>query len=570
MENSNQATPATVNQIDQKKPSVPRSYNLLTGNIANSFNGGHYRPICWKEVMADEDIGIYGANMHIQLLTPLTPAYQKLRAHCQAFFVPHIRVWKNYEKFFAQQGGSSEEKIAEMPNFAGKTFPTVLHNEDNERYSFQETTAWRDSFASCYIPRMGIGTSLSEQDQSGNQPFNKMPASSALLLRGYVAINNDYLRNKEYAAPQKEYVENDTVSDEEWNSYIFNDIRGTDYMTGRARRDNSYYTNYRTELQGFEQEAPSDQEFEAQNALINFATWQQQTAEARAQAENSQKTLAQITSELRGSKLLTQGRVTLIGSKTFDINYSSITQNAYNNNEDIEEEFRVMGKQGAYSYTNIDLAFINNIKFDEDGYIHVIMSVTADGNVFESAWDRTLLNINWMDRYRPDLKDEKNDVLYNIEMGTPFSNNDTAGSFTQAVGFKRKFNELFKLSNTIAGDLSNRGYFQQDTESSGENDIINGLRLVPNSTYQFFELSAQSEYYERKYESFAEKSIWLDYTDLLIAKNLAVEQNFMQDRDGGILLTGHNQIILVGKTYCITSMPVDESIKNNFTKWGES
>lgn len=53
----------------------------------------------------------------------------------------------------------------------------------------------------------------------------------------------------------------------------------------------------------------------------------------------------------------------------------------------------------------------------EEGYIHIIATVWAD-SVFTSGIDRNLINVTPLDEYRPDLKDDKYDVLYEMEAGT--------------------------------------------------------------------------------------------------------------------------------------------------------
>lgn len=576
MENSNKQTPATLNQIESSKPAVPRSFNILSGQIAGSFNAGHNRTFMYREVMAGERIAMEGAHLYIQTLTPKTPAYQKLKAHVDIYHVPHVRVWSHYAEFAAQNGGSSEIKYTEMPNFAGKTFPVAVIGESNV-VSFQETTAFRDSFASSYFPRIGLGESYDMGDTE-NTPFTKLPALNALLIRGSVAIWNDKQRNKEYQAAREEFRDNDTVTSTEWNSYIWTATKDTDYYVRRARRNNSYYTNYRTELQGFEKEMPSGENFTAENALINFAQWEHLVAEGKSQAENAQMNAWDVMQQLRGKDApkLTQGRVSHIGRKTFDINYSAITQNAYNNNTEIEEKFRVMGFQGAFSYTDIELNFINGIKIEEDGYLHFVITITAD-TVFSSAVDRTLLNIGWQDRYRPDLKEQKNDVLYAIEMGTPYLYNESITDFYQSVGFKRKFTEYFKCPNVIFGDMGNRGHYQTDYLKTNTITVREEVRQIPNNTYQFFEESAQMEFNPYLENSntdiITKKRIYLDYSDLMLNKNLAIPNEIYEfynnEDEGGIIIGGNNQIFYVGEHVAVTDMPIDEEIKKNYTKWGE-
>ncbi len=567
-ENPNKQEPFTTNQIESEKPAVKRSFNLLTGNIAGSFNAGHNKTIAWREVMAGERIAAEGARLYFITATPKTPALQKLTACVRVYHVPHERVFKNYAKFAGQNGGATEEKIEYLPNFAGKNLPIVNHTTNGWQVGYQETTAWRDSFISSYIPRMGYGVNV--LINSEDIPLRNMPQINALLLRGKVIIYNEFERNKEYDAERITY-DGDTVSDEEWQSYIW---RGSDidFYTCRARRNNSYYTNYRTELQGYDAGTIGtiDNTNNNNEIALSFAAWESQFAELRSQAEAAQENPWDTMQKLRGAKKLTQGRVDLIAEKKFNLNYSAITQNAYNNNEQIQEKFRVMGFQGGYSFTDIDLTWLNGIEIVEDGYLHVIITVTAN-TIFESAIERTLLNCHWKDRYRPDLEKDKLDVMYEIEMGTPYG---TSALFAERekniVGFKRKYNELFKLPNCINGDIMNRGYYVTEMSNQDEININqNTPETTPNDTYQFHETAAQLEY-DSENETDTEKYIWKDYSDLMLNKNLAIPQEIGNTGSPKALyIKGENQIIYFGETYTITDMPVSEEIKSNYTKWGE-
>lgn len=560
-ENPNKQTPATLNQIETTTPSIPRSFSILSGMLGGTFNAGHYRTIALKEVMADERIAVEGAKLFIQLQTPKTPAYQRLSAVVDVYHVPHIRVMKNYADFAAQSNPAN--KVQDLPNFGGKTFP--YKNNGVIAISLQETTAWRDNVYSAYIPRVGAGAPIDTvQDEN---PFNMAPPINALACRGWTAIWNDMLRNKEFDEPREEY-NGDTVSTQEWDSYMWNgSLTTADFYTGRARRNNSYYTNYRTQLQGYETLNIDDigAEYDQTNFALNWASFESQFNEVRKQAENAQKNTWDVMQEIKGAKKLTQGRVQHIARRTFPINYSAITQNAYNNNEAIEDKFRVMGFQGGFSYTEIDLAFINNVEIIEDGYLHVVMTVTAE-TVFESGIERQFLNNNWKDRYRPDLKDDKLDVLYECEYGTPyFQNTENENAYTKTIGFKRRYNEYFKLPNMLNGEVYNRGYYQ--TNAGGYIDMEEQNRIVPNNTYQFFEFAGNK--FQTTDLRILDKKIWLDYTDIMLNKNLAIQQPGNTNNEGTTLLQGPNQIVYFGEHYCVTDMPIDEAIKDNYTKWGE-
>ena len=575
-ENKQKQEPFKTNQIENKKPNAPRTISLLEGNIANSMNGGHNRTIAFKKVMAGEKHHEYRISMHIQMLTPLTPSYQNLKATIRTYFVPNSRIWTNAEKYTAQKGGTTEIKIKELPNTKNLLLPVLSSNL--WQIPIQHTTAWRDAFISSYIPRIGINKLTAASENLSAVPFRAMPTVSILPLRGRIAIYNDFERNKEYDTVIPEY-KTDAVSQVEWNSYMPIDYRKMDLYNMRAKRPNNYYTDYRTSYQGFAENAPNVVTDNGYRSFTTWADWENKIAEARSQAENSQKNDWDIIAELRGSKKLTEGKVQLIGEKSFNLNYSAVTQNAYNTNTEIQPEFQVMGKQGAYSYTNINMPIYAGFEAVEEGYIHVIMTVSAE-TVFETGIDRNEINVTPLSEYRPDLIDEKFDVMYEIENGT------TNGANQNIIGYKRKFSEYFKLSNTVAGDCTSL-YYREIKEGTATSDIttpsielepqpnnnFDTVNVITQKTYQFFETDrnqeakSSGEYEENK------KKIWKDYTDLMINKNQAIENEIevftAVDNTNEFRIKGQNQIFFVGKTQLIAELPINEEIKQNFTTWGE-
>lgn len=575
----NRQKPFTTNQVKNSKPNVPKTEVNITGHVAGSVNGGMIKPITYQKVMAGQKVKQYNLQAKFHLLTPLTPAYQKLKATIYSYFVPNSRVWENAEKFTAQNGGTSESKILEYPNLGGKSIPPATTSQVQQtmtphQINLSNTTLWRDSWISAYIPRMGINK-VADIAGSGNDTVRDqyaLPAVNILPLRGFRAIYNDMLRNKMFEAEQQEY-KGDDVQNAEWESYLPLKPETLKDCIIRGRRQNSYYTDYRTELQGLEEELPSDLNVPAE-ALTSWLKWENLISEARSQAENAQANPWDTIAKIRGSKKLTEGKVQLIGKTTFDLNYSAITQSTYNNNENVQEEFRVMGKQGAYSYTEINIPCYAGMIFNEEGFVHFLIQVSAD-TVFESAFDRQLLNIRWDDEYRPDLIEQKDDVLYLAETSSNFMVNGLY-SFYQVEGFKRKFNEIFKLPNTISGDLTSMDYwevkdkYRQDfaeweTETAEPN-------IITQKTYQFYETGDTIEFTNNMIEGAIIKRKWKDYTDFALNKNQAIMNEIIGTNDNfeAVRIGGQNQIFFVGMTYCNTELPVDgEIIINNYTTWGE-
>lgn len=577
----NKNIPATKNQITSTKPSVPKSIdNVLSGYIANSMNGGIIKPIAFKQIMAGEKIKEYKIRLKVKMLTPKTPTYQQLRMNIKTFFAPNQAIWENAEAYTAQKGGATVAKIEEIPNIGGKSMPvTKAYIKSGEKVETRQsllcyTDVWRDAYISTYIPKIYRQIKPTTATAEENLGFQIMPKISVLPLRGFKAIYNLFLRNKEYDEELTEY-KGDTVSEAEWLSYLPNTMENLKTTILRGKRQNSYYTDYRTEIQGIEEESPDLSILN--NNLISWASWEAKIAEARSEAENAQLNDWDIIAKIRGSKKLSEGKVQLLSSKTFNLNYATVTQNTYNNNEKVDETFRVLGQQGAYSYTEVEIPLIAGMEFIEEGYIHIIAQVSAD-TVFEKGIDRLELNITPLDQYRPDLKDIKQDVLYEIEKGTVGLDYSKNAPYEEVTGFKRKYSEYFKLPNLIRADLGNDTILKANLNNPQEtlkNDLGETIQFIPNSTFQFFEESDKVSALNLTPGNFTltyvNKNIWQDYTDLMINKNQAILNETVINRnlDNFTYVRGQNQIFFIGECNCINDMPIDNAIKDSFTKWGE-
>ncbi len=538
-------TPNRENSITNNKPEQPHSKNLLQGFIANSWNGGFIKPISFKKIMAGEKIENLNLSGVMRMLTPKAPPIQGLKTIFKVFFVPNIRVWKNAEKYMAQKGGSTKTKIKEVPNTDGK-FISMAKKEENKFIAITDTTLWRDCWMSSYMPRIASGQDYGEYNHS----IIKMPKITVLPLRGFVAIYNDFLRNKAIAQEITEYND-DTVSDTEWNSYMPNADKwklegGFSYMP-RGRKQDSYYTDWRTELEGVDNTISP-----MYTDLQQHTEWQKLIAESRSQVENEQLNDWEIVAKLRGSKPVTQGKVQFLAMKEITMNYSQVAQTTYNANTNVEAEFQSLGQTGAFSYTEFSVDLLQYHTFQEEGYLHIIAQTTAD-TIFETGIDRTLLNCSYDEEYRPDLIALKDDVLYQAEYTTHAYLN-----YKNIVGYKRKFSELFKAPNVINGDMSTRQIYEED---------INGNWNIPipmKDYYQYFENSAVPTSTKDMYT--------YDFTDYMINKNQTIENERTGAGTGNNKVSyykGPNQIFMVAETNYIDDLPIDESIKKNYKKWGE-
>lgn len=334
----------------------------------------------------------------------------------------------------------------------------------------------------------------------------------------------------------------------------------------RSKKPNSYFSDFRAHAQGFDEEYPPT--VTENNSLVNWAAWESKIAEARSQAENSQANDWDIIAKIRGSRTATQGKVQLIGNRTINLNYAAITQNTYNNNDSVSAEFRVMGKQGAYSYTEIDIPIAAAVEFIEEGYIHVIATVYAD-TVYETALDRLEMNVNAMDMYRPDLVGDKLDLIYQSETGTSYVYKSNANKYYASfLGWKRKFSEYFKLPNCIGGDMTTKNYVQTEM-IAGETPVVYDTEVITQKTFQFF-MEAAEHYYDEGTKRTYNLKVWKDYSDLMLNKNQAIKNElYTIGNNDEIIIKGQNQIFFAGVLQANAELPIDEAIKHNYTEWGE-
>lgn len=550
----NTQTPATTNSVRETKPQVEESINnVLEGFITNSWFGGMLKPIAYKKVMAGERIKKYTINGVIRMLTPQVPAMQKLSTVFKAYFVPNTRVWDNAEKYQAQKGDLTKTKIKQVPSFTGtELIERQTTATDGQYILVTDTTYWRDCWASSYIPRMLSGKYINNTQET-------YPKMNILPLRGFKAIYNDMLRHKVYDTEMTEYKD-DTMSTAEFNSIIPKITQGIDtaadamkFMPRGKKREN-YTTNYTISAEG------QNNNTTAGSAIVtNLNThneWQKLLAESRTQSQNEQRNDWDIIAEMRGTRPVQDGKVQFLAEREIGINYQQVSQTSYNTNPDIREEFQTLGATGAFSYTEFNIDILNYNEFIEDGYIHIIAQTSSDV-IYETGIDRHLLNITWDSEYRPDFKELKTDTMYQLET-------DSAGTTTTGIkGYKRKFSEYFKLPNCINGELTT-----VPIKLLNHNNNSLASTLITQYHYQFMQVG-ENTYIEPSinYRDVLNFKRHLDYTDFFLNRNQAILQatDFYQQPT----ISGNNQIYFMANCECICNMPIDNSIKNDFKKWGE-
>lgn len=565
----NAQKPNTNNSIYNSKPYIPKSASAMSGFITNSWNGGYIRPISFMPVMAGQRLYSYTLKGSLQMLTPKVPAAQKLKTYFKVFFVPNSRVMKNYEKFLAHKGGSEIEKISTLPNPSAHTLTYAHSNTDTLVRPITDTTMWRDCYASTYIPRIYSGDKWLTSDTT---PTLSMPKMNWLPIRGFKAIYNDFLRHKALMRALPEYDTDDVSWDEfyetiphvrDGNTAQYPQLRLNRKIL-KGRKQDSYYTDWRTSLEGMN-DTTLNSGSPIYRDLAKHTEWQKLMAQSRTEATDEQMNDWDIISRLRGSKTLTEKRVQFLGMQVVDMNYSRVPQTTYNADNSISDEFRNLGQTGAFSYTYFECPLIIGQEFKEDGFIHVIAQTSADV-IFENGINRQLLNVEYEDLYKPDLMTLKDDVIYRKEFGVDLSSNEN-----EVVGYKRKFSELFTMPNIINGDTTNNPIYELYANPNPSDDDVEVKTGNPVPTKDYYSFLENPNMYGNNQLN----TLVFDNTDLMINKNQAIENptTYFDDEENSaerqIYVKGPNQIFFHGIHEAITELPVDNSIKDNYTPWSE-
>ena len=169
---------------------------------------------------------------------------------------------------------------------------------------------------------------------------------------------------------------------------------------------------------------------------------------------------------------------------------------------------------------------------------------------------------------------------YYSECGVKFyhdGNNNIDDDWSKAYGFKRKFSEYFKLENNINGDITNLYTFDYPLNEDNLTTVsLAEITIQPQNTYTFFEET--KDITNIKFDNigsyiYQQKMPWKDYSDLQVNKNQAVPNEvailYNNNRYSEFCITGNNQLVYIGKIISIDIIPIDDEIKNDFTKWGE-
>ena len=176
----------------------------------------------FKEVLAGEYIKSWSLDNITRLITPLVPTMDRVYINIKAFFVPHTRVWDDAERALAAKNDLKNYNDFDLDL---ATIPHVTINKNITKYK-----PYKESL----IGRYGL------PNNAGDTKINP------LLMRGYRAIINDFIINKEYEMPKVEWTDSGVTAAEKAALESYDLSTGeTDnaYIIEGAQTRRSYLTN---------------------------------------------------------------------------------------------------------------------------------------------------------------------------------------------------------------------------------------------------------------------------------------------------------------------------------------
>lgn len=405
-----------------KSPQKKTTKELKPGTSAISMMGGLLYPLLYKEVLPGEYIRELSIENLTRMLTPLVPTFDKVFMKIDAYFVPHTRVWKDAEKNLANKNDTENRN-----NHHINKLPTL-------EYQYLNTYSTKSPYKFTLLNRYGIPNAY-----GGTLKINP------LLLRGYRAIFNDFIRIKDYEPKKVEWNETLITAAEISAIEAFTDDDGdiknsNAYIIEAAPTRKGYLTNIKSRL---------SKGMDTLDSLISHdggeigehLDWQTRYNDAKQSQDNANKNDWDIVAEMGGTQPINYNQVEHLGSIEYQLNYQQITQSAPEINESTP-----LGTTGSFSYTRADGVLFNHKEFKQHGFIHILINLQID-KAMERSINKELLKTSVEDIFRPGLADKEIQLLQNVEIGA-----GTTGVI-QGIAYQPPWSEYKRLPSLTTGEM---------------------------------------------------------------------------------------------------------------------
>lgn len=484
------------NNLEQKTYSTNNktTIQLESGKTAITMQGGKLYPVMYKEILAGELIKEWNVDNITRIITPLVPTLDRVYITLKAFFVPHSRVWKSAEKMIAGKG--------EFGSVSGNTMPMFTFPIANTEHVYYKDTL---------VARYGL------PNFAGDTRINVLP------IRGYRAIMNDFIINKEYEAKYVEWNEDVVTSTEQGSLIAFSSSSGawnaSPYIIEAAQTRKGYLTNIKKEIAIDDGEILDDY-----TDRKDHLDWARRFKDLKQRQENANKNDWDIIAEMGGVPSIKGDRVQFLGEIDYELNYQQITQSS-----PTVDNSSPLGTTGSFSYTRAAGELFGNFQFAQHGFVHILACLTIDKND-ESATPKELLKEGVEEIYRPGLATKEVQLLRAAEIS-----NTTGTSVKQTAAFQPAWAEYKRLPRFVTGEMRSKKL------QTGAGTLGTPVSYAQWHNFTVDERNIITDEYFRPYVN----------TNLVLQRNNII----VEEVDGGL----YNDLIINMSEHKVTSaLPMEE------------
>lgn len=408
-------------QQNVNNPNTHTAITLESGKTALTLQPGKLYPLSFMEILAGDTIENYSIDTITRILTPFVPTMDKVMIKISAYFVPHTRVWEKAEEIIADKA-SYDNGISAL----GVGIPT---------YDFPRAHTLYNQFRDTLVARYG----LANQSQTTT-------TINTLLMRGYRAITNDFIINKEYEAKYSEWNNNSVTTPEQTALTAYDADNGQYhnrdvYIVTECPTTRNYLTNIKLSI---DEETYSDDNYPTggSGTQSQHLDWQSRFMKAKQDIANANKNDWDIIADMGGTQPVEADRVQYLGDVEYEMNYQQITQSA----PEIDGS-APLGTTGSFSYTRATGTLFSHKEFRQHGFIHVLVSIFLDKS-YEEATPKELLKSNNQDIFRPALAKKEIQFLYKAEVANVDGNTNK-----ETIAFQPAWAEYKRLPRIVTGEM---------------------------------------------------------------------------------------------------------------------
>lgn len=418
---SSNTVPNTTPVSPQRRKTV---WYELKGDLIGSVNAGIPRCVHYQYYTA----GMPARDLHFSFTlkrkTPVRPNLSRMSLTQTTIFVPLNAVLEGAYKWDTQHSDNFSPPLTNMPS-------VIVSLKAYNGYT--DTLAPTTDTAKKKVTNNSVLDVVLNSQMATEDPATGLAVVNVTIPRGIKLAYSYCLRPKNDIAGYIHYRDNVPVA-AEVSSY--QDPANSENQYRRSTQRLSYTNSYRTQQQvGGSSLDPTG------NQAVH-TNWQLMRANLLRQADNQEKSPAEILTQYYGTLAPRETFPYVIGQRTDNLDDIAVAQASTTSES-------VLGSDGAVATFVIDQPIMDGFYSHVSGWIYTFFEVQTEPSI-PCHRDRESFLTARSDFYHPDLLTVKDDVFYKEEF-LPVS--VSLDGSPQPVYFHRKYSEMARLPSTYIGDV---------------------------------------------------------------------------------------------------------------------